>query len=63
MHFPKKSSLHQWAVDNHFDILDVKSIDKIEGDDIHAKVTMKRKIYDKLNNTKYEGALIEFIPL
>jgi len=62
--FPKKSSFKEWVVENNFDhLVDVKAVDKIPGDQTHAKVTMKRKIYTKLNNTNYNGTKIVFTPL
>lgn len=64
VHFPKKSSFKEWVVENKFDHLaDVKEVEKIPGDDTHAKVTMKRKVYKQLNNTHYNGVKIVFTPL
>jgi hypothetical protein len=38
----------------------VKIVEKIEGNDVFAKVTMKRKVFEKLNNTVHNGGKIVF---
>lgn len=37
-------------------------MNKIEGDENFALVTMKKKVYDKLNNSFYNGKKIVFEP-
>ena len=41
---------------------DVKSVEKIEGNLDYALVTMKMKIFNKLNETFYNGTKIVFEP-
>ena len=61
--FPKKSSFKEWVLENKFDHEeDVKSVEKIEGNQDYALVTMKMKIFNKLNETFYNGTKIVFEP-
>lgn len=41
----------------------MKMVEKIEGNDAFAKVTMKKKVFNKLNNTIHNGGKIVFTPL
>ena len=59
--FPKKSSFKDWLRERKFDVdSDLKQVEKIEGDESNAKVTMRRKVYTALNGTDYEGKKVVF---
>jgi uncharacterized protein (UPF0335 family) len=40
----------------------ISKVEKIEGNENYALVTMKRKVFTKLNGTYYDGKKIEFEP-
>ena len=59
--FPQKSSFKEWLVDSKFDHQEViKSVEKIPGNESYALVTMKVKVYNKLNENYYNGVKIVF---
>lgn len=59
--FPMKSSFKEWIDSHKFDHeKDIKRVEKIEGDESYAWVTMKKKVCDKLNDTFYNGKKIVF---
>lgn len=56
-----KSSFKEWIDSHKFDHeKDIKRVEKIEGDESYAWVTMKKKVCDKLNDTFYNGKKIVF---
>ena len=61
--FPKKSSFKEWIQENNFNHEnDLKGVQKIEGNDEFAIVTMKVKVYNKLDCSFFNGSKIKFEP-
>lgn len=59
--FPKKSSFKEWINENNFSHEnDLKGVQKIEGNEEFAIVTMKIKVFNKLNGSFFNGSKINF---
>jgi hypothetical protein len=60
--FPKKSSFKEWLTSHGIAAEDYNAVEKIAGNEDYAKIVMKKKIYQALNNTNFNGEKIVFRP-